>query len=310
MRTAFLGIVALLAAGCGKGKDADSASARTNPPLSYVPVAQWESYPFEDKPVRQYIPPNPRGVILFFHGTNGNVTIVQQIEPVAFLNLMIGEGIGFVSTDSGDQPAGKWIDGDVERVGRLYQHVIETTELEATDLLFTGGFSGGSNMAGNTAEYARQQGWPIKAILASQGSCFECGTIGIPTVWVLNENDLGSSQSGRDAHQQLKDAGVPTALYENLEETLTGSSFLKHPDMDAERSQRVFDDLIAKELIDAGGNRLPPVDEADQWCTWYANNGESYGPEGRAEELRVLWALHRFHAGKAYEVRDFLLDQK
>ena len=312
MRAAGMGLIALLI-GCGGGKDAND-SGTTDPnkveaPLNYVPIDQWENYNFEDRAVRQYIPANPKGVIFFFHGTNGNVSIVNRIEPVAFLNLMILEGIGFVTTDSGNRAEGKWIDGDVERVGRLYEKVLQDTELEAKDALFTGGFSGGGNMAGDFAGYADNQGWPIKAINPNQGSCFGCGSLGIPTVWVLNENDLGPAQFANEAFDDLTNAGVEAALFENKEEVLTGESFLKHPDMTPERSQRVFDDLIAKELINPDGTRIPPVEEADQWCQWYGNNGESFGPEGRADELRVLWALHRYHAGHAREVRDFLLDQ-
>lgn len=311
MRAVGLGLFALLLVGCKKDAADDSGTpSLTNPvdlPLNYVPIDQWESFPFEDKAVRMYMPANPRGVLFFFHGTNGNVSIVNHLEPVAFLNLMILEGIGFISTDSGDQPAGKWVDGDVERVGRLYQHVIDTTELEASDAMFTVGFSGGGNMAGDMAEYAQQQGWPIKAVNPNQSSCYGCAGLGLPTVWVLNENDTGPAQFAKEAFDDVKASGTAAEMYENKEVVLDGESFLKHPDMTPERSQRVFDDLVAKELIAADGTRLVPDAEADQWCTWYANNGEAFGPEGRAEELRVLWALHRYHAGHAYEVRDFLL---
>ena len=303
----------LMLGACGKdSKDDDPKTSTTNPlpdgPLNYVPVAQWDNYPFEDKAVRLYIPPDPIGVVFFSHGTNGNVSIVNQMEPVAFLNELIGVGIGFVATDSGDQPGGKWIDGDVERVGRLYQHVIDTTELEATDHLFTAGFSGGGNMAGNTADYAVEQGWPIRAISVNQSGCIICRDLALPTVWVVNENDTPPHQTAQDGHDELVAAGVAADLHHVDEKILTGESFLKHPDMNEERAQRVFDDMVAKLLIDAQGVRIVPDDEADQWCTWYGNNGESFGPEGRGEELRVLWALHRFSAEPAREMRNFFLD--
>lgn len=302
-------LFALVACGGGDGKSADSGPGPADEgPLQYAPVAQWDSYNFEGFAVRQYIPPNPRGVVFFFHGTNGNVTIVNQIEPVAFLNELIVEGVGFVSTDSTDRATGKWLDGDDARVGRLYQQVIADTELEASDALFTAGFSGGGNMAGTFADYAQGQGWPIKAINANQSGCLPCSG-DIPAIWVLNENDTNPHGTAESIHADLKAENVRTRILWVDEQRIDETSFTKHPDMTAERAQRVYEDLVAKELIDAGGARLVPDDEADNWCNWYATNGESFGPEGRAEELRVLWALHRFSAEHARTVRDFFLDE-
>lgn len=298
---------AAVASGCGDGggKGEDSAATLPDGPLQYQPIATWEQMNFEDRAARWYLPPDPKGLVVFFHGSDGNVSIVSHIEVVAFLNEMILAGVGFVATD-GSSPAGDWTADDLARTGRLYEELVATTDLDPNDALFASGFSAGGAATGDFAALALDRGWPLKAVNPNQANCWTCRDLGVPTVWVLNDND--PHPEAYEHRGDLRDDGVAAEIHEVHEQVLDGSSFLKHPSMTAERSQGVFDDLVAKELIGPDGVRIVPDDQADQYCNWYGANGESYIPDLRAEELRVLWALHRFAGEHSRQVRDFFLD--
>lgn len=296
-----------LALGCGgKDRTSDSNAPLPEGPLQYKPIAAWEQMNFEDRPVRWYLPPDPKGIVVFFHGSDGNISIVTHIEVVAFLNEMILAGYGFVATD-GSSAAGDWTPEDLARTGRLYEELVATTDLDPDDALFAAGFSAGGAATGEFGLLARDEGYPIKAVNPNQASCWTCVEAQLPTIFVINDND--PHDNAADTRKSLQEDGIPAEILRVHEKVLDGSSFLKHPSMTPERSQGVFDDLVAKELIDASGVRIVPDDQADPYCSWYEMNGESFVPAMRAEELRVLWALHRFAGEHAREVRDFLLDQ-
>lgn len=309
----FYALLIGLTVGCSGKAATDSSTATTKGPgaegpLQYSPVVQWEASEFEGFPVRSYVPPNAKGIVVMFHGTNTDVSYVSVIESVAFLNELIVEGIGFVATNSEDRVAKQWSDADNARVGRLYEHMIDTTDLKASGALFTAGFSNGGNMTGVFAGYAQEQGWPIAATAPHMASCWSCRDLDIPTAWVMarmdEEADLNAAQ---DAFEDMKDRGVPAKLWIAEEQDIDEASFTKNPEMDAERAKQVYDDLVAKELINAAGKRIVPDDEAGNWPQWYASNGDCFAPGSRAEELKVFWAQHRMNAYYARDVRDFFL---
>ena len=306
-----------------KNKDGDTASGTTAPSttdsvpgvLQYAPVADWEAYRFDDFPVRQFIPPDPKGLIFVYHGSNGGIGFVNKIETIATLNALILSGIGFVATESDNRQTGQWdtstasgaANVDLQRMDALYQEVIATTEITASTPIFAMGFSNGGSFSGIFGQYALEQNWPITGIFPHLSGCGTCYGSPVPVAYVEGENDPQSSIDS--VISDHRDRGIPAEHFVAPELVLDPLYFTKNPAVSDERSESTFNDLVALELIDADGVRLVPTEEADQWTDWYGNNGTVNSPDLRAEELKVAWGLHRMNAYHAFAVRDFALDQ-
>lgn len=314
----------LALAGClfNGAEDADTAATATTPDssipsgiLQYAPVAEWEAYQFDEFPVRQFIPPDPKGLIFVYHGSNGNIGFVNKIETVATLNAFIIAGIGFVATESDNRSTGQWDtdsvssddNADLERMDALYQHVIDTTEITDSMPIFAMGFSNGGSFSGTFGTFSVNSGYPISGIFPHLSACGTCYGSPIPTAYVEGENDPQTSIPS--VVQEHLDRGIPAMHLVAPELPLDPLYFTKNPAVNDQRSTSTFEDLIALELIDSDGVRLVPTEEAEQWTDWYGNNGTVSSADLRAEELKVAWALHRMNGYHALAIRDFALDQ-
>ena len=284
-------------------------------PLLYAPVVEWERYEYDGFPVRQYIPPEPKGLVFVYHGSSGDIGFVNKIETVATLNALIVAGIGFVATESDDRTTEKWDvstssledNADLTRLDGLYQNVMDTTEISKVTPIFALGFSNGGVFSGVFGLAALDQGWPIAAVFPHMSGCASCFGSPIPTAFVeaLNDPRFGVEE----VVSEHLDRGIPAKHFLVPEQLVHPLYFTKNPTVTDGRSQNAYDDLVALQLIDPDGHRTVPTEDAEQWTEWYANNGTVFGASFRAEELKVAWALHRMNAFYALEVRDFALDQ-
>ena len=318
---AYLAI--LLTVGCGVlgGKDSEESDTATNTtssavstaPLQYTPIVTFEQYPFQDFPVRSYIPAEPKGVVFVFHGSSGGIGFARKIETIAVLNELILEDIGFILTESTNRQSGQWdtnspysSNPDLQRLDALYDLVIQDTSLTANTAVFTLGFSNGGGMAGHMGDYALGEGWPISGMAPHASGCAGCWGTTIPTFWASGINDPQDSES---ASNDLADRGIPTQHHIIPELTISGSFFTKDPSVTESKSQSTFDELVELAMVDADGVRLTPIDDAEQQCEWYQNNGSVGGASARADDVRVAWALHRMNGYYARELAQFFVNQ-
>ncbi len=58
------------------------------------------------KPVYYYFPSNPRGIILFLHGTGGDATFISKVETSPLVMAAVQQGFGVVSADAEEAVAG------------------------------------------------------------------------------------------------------------------------------------------------------------------------------------------------------------
>lgn len=282
-------------------------------PLQYRSLVQYENFPFEDFPVLMYMPEDPVAVVWLFHGTNGSVGFAKKIETIATSNELIGAGFGVIATESDDRVNGKWSTDDsnpatsseLGRLFRLRDEVIATTDMTQDTPSYTVGFSGGGSMATHFTKVLRDQGIPYRAAHANCSSGRADGAGDIPIIWSIAVND--PQQFAEDTHESRVASGFPSELYHVQEVPIDSMFFTKNPSMDEGRSRKAHDEMVRLQLIDDTGERIVPIEEAENWLSTYEREADVPSASLRTEEIRVGWAMHRMNGTHARKIRDFFL---
>ncbi|MBN1527445.1 MAG: hypothetical protein JW895_00170, partial [Thermoleophilaceae bacterium] len=136
-----------------------------------TPSVPFQHSSFEGFDVVSYVPDNPRGLVFFFHGSNGSAAFAERLESVDVLNRLIGQGYGFVSTSSTERTGDRRWDvsnasltsnPDLARLGRLYTHLVNTTPVAATTPLVGIGMSNGARFVTLWGQSWKNAGHPVK----------------------------------------------------------------------------------------------------------------------------------------------------
>ena len=292
--------------------DEDAFCNAYQPVLPRVPYDELE---FEGYPVRTLIPPAPIGLLYTFHGSGGSVATATQIEYTEIYNLLYDAGIGVVITESTQrEPTAEWDtfpadalrNEDWPRLASLRDYLIDTTGVTSGTPIFGLGFSNGGNFTATFGEIALDEGWPFVGMAIHNSSPF-----GAPRVagwWTTNVNDdKGTPASVRSAYLSHAATGSPSEYRLAEEFPIHPMYFRKVPGTDHQFSQDIFDDLVAFGMLDADGNRLPPVDEMDGAFRSWVRETTIAGPERFTARIRPAWGDHRVSSSYAEEEVAFLL---
>jgi len=316
-------LILWLALACGGSKDdtddsdaghgelvLDQTPLDPNAPIE--PVAEWEKEFFEDLALIWHIPENPRGVVWVFHGTGGSASTANQMETIAILNEFVKIDIGFVAASSDDPE--KWdTDGkpkgneDLQRAMRIRDDLMGRSDWTDGTPVFTWGFSNGAKMAGTFADFALDEGWPIRAISSHNGAS---SSDQVPTIFVDSENDdtMAGGPIGNTI-EALEDNGVAVESYMATEDPLHPMRFLRIANFNEAKSQFQFDELVDWGHVDADGVRITDVDNIEGVVNQITSESEGWGPVTAAEQLRVVWCTHRIDGRFALEERNFFAAQ-
>jgi hypothetical protein len=282
-----------------------------------TPSVSFQHSSFEGFDVVSYVPDNPRGLVFFFHGTNGSAAFAERVESVDVLNRLIAQGYGFVSTSSTERTGDRrWevfnasLTGnpDLARLVRLRQHLIDTTPVTATTPLVGIGMSNGARFVTLWGQSWKNAGYPVKAIWASMGRTAPAyaasGALTVPTVFSTAVNDFTVPPgdvvaSWYDANQ----AGTPAELLFSHERKLSNAPYLRIPGIDDNESRQIVQAFKDTGVWNADGRRVvsPPEAAANQAGTVQLPASVAGSGSSIADETAIQLAVHQFtaeHTGK------------
>ena len=282
--------------------------------LPVTPSVEFGHSTFEGFPVISYVPDQPRGLVVVFHGVGGDASFAESTETMDVLNLFIAAGYGFVSTESTDRSRGGTWDTtsmsptsnlDLARLGRLHANLVSTTGLESTTPLVGIGMSGGGRMVTLWGQAAVNGGYPVKAVWASASRIAppvtNAGGLTVPTFFSVYENDTTiPPQDTIDAYEATVANGTPAMLRTSLEKPLSRNPYLRIDGIDGTEADAIVAAAIATGVWDASGTRIVPnintainqARTADLPASVLAD-----GLEGKvAVQTNVILAAHNFSA--------------
>jgi hypothetical protein len=303
-RLAALAVAATLLAGC-----------------AVTPAVEWQRTSFEGFPVISYVPENPRGLVFFFHGTNGSAAFADRVESTDVLNRLVAQGYGFVSTSSTERTGDRrWLvtdpslttNPDLARLLRLRAHLISTTPVESSTPLLGVGMSNGARFVTLWGQTWRNAGHPVRAIWASHGRVAPPvdgpGQLTVPTFFSTSEHDFTVPPGGiiLDLAETME-SGTPADFAITRERALTAAPYERIPGIDSTEAQQIRQSLIATGVWNAQGARVEPNIETAATRAGTATFPASVQGQVSdiADQTALQMAVHQFTAEHAQQVIAF-----
>lgn len=308
-------------AGCSKSDDVGEPPDTTPDPTATAECCQTvqlsvELTPLEHEgyPVFYYAPPDPVGAVWIFHGTNGSLTSIRQVEWLQLYNLLVAENVALVATISTDKEAQQWdtsggspsTNADFPRLDSLHDRLDAETSIAASLPVVALGFSNGGAYSGLFAELADESAWNVAGFDAHNSAPHN--ELSVPGLVVSAVNDPGGGPEELQAYADFHaESGAESLHLRGTEVALHPNRFALEPEYSADQSQQIFDELVTLGYVAADGSRLASVDDVDATLKAYEQASGAPYPEIVSGQLRVVWATHRFSAQHAAEERDILL---
>ena len=257
---------------------------------------EWTLFDLDGVPAVYAVPPDPQGLLLVFHGTNGVLETIRQPEWVELYNLLYPRGIAIAATLSEDRVAQQWdlSDGpdnpDVDRVDALLGIIATDTALPLDAPIVTLGFSQGCGMAELFADVGRDRGRTVVGVDLHNGG--GGGPDDLPTLFVDAEHDPAAARMAA-----MADAHPDGTLLRGTEVPLEPQRFAKLPFVTPDESELIVASLVDMGAVDAAGARTLDFGDDPEAAVVAL---EAQIPNGLAadiaQQLRVVWAMHRFSA--------------
>ncbi|MEZ4234621.1 MAG: hypothetical protein R3F59_00330 [Myxococcota bacterium] len=317
----------LLLAACAGGEAVDTA---TPSPTSSTadPTITWDRYAtiepnfsmvdedFEGRRLTTAIPDDPVALLFVFHGANGDVTTVTQIEWIELYDLLVPQGVGLVLTVSLDAEGGMWDQSespdnpDFQRLVRVRDHVIETSAATADTPVLALGFSHGAGFAPVFATLGHDAGWDVRGFDAHNSPSIH--PMAVPGFFVSAENDEQSGtpdRVGEVAAECEAWTGEDCPHRVGHEILLDPRRFARLPAYGEAASQAIFDELVGMGFVDDSGARLVDLqaEGVDALMDAYIRTSQLPSPTLPPTQLRVVWATHRCSSEHAVEEAAWLL---
>lgn len=261
-----------------------------------LPLMEFTTVEHEGLPAMYAMPEDPVGALIVYHGTDGILQTIQQVEYLEIYNLLYPRGIGIIATVSSNRDVKQWDTAplpdnvDYPRVQSLLSLVADETGFEADMPLVSFGFSQGCSMAHLTGEQGPDAGQTVVGVVLH--NCSRSGPLNQPVLFVDAEHDYQAEGMAADAA-----AHPDGTLLEGHEIPLDPLRFAKLDFFSQEESQRTFDDLVAMEMIDEDGVRVVDFgDEPEAIAERIANSDQLRWAADVAQQLRVVWSMHRVSA--------------
>jgi dienelactone hydrolase len=272
-----------------------------------------ESSQIEGRQVYLHLPPEPVGLIFFFHGAGGSSDAwiaERRLEARQMLRDAVARGYGVMITESGNRQARQWdtepdpnLNPDIQYVAALRRELVETGRIP--DNLPTFGL-GMSNGGGFVTRVADALGWQGAAVYAAAARRDLAAQSQLPVIWHLAENDRRvSNMDAVDRHQRWAARGIPTELYVLPPAPLHALQFSRIPGIEAPASRQIHAALDAAGLLDRGDFLLRSPDELP-WRT--ALDGLGLSTDLLAQvgtQLDLAHSEHQLFADQMHWTLDF-----
>ena len=289
-----LGALAVVAAGCAA-----------------VPSHPASDDTFEGFPVISYVPPDPAGIVFFFHGSGGGAEFATKLETADMLDHLTAAGYGFVSTESTDRTTKRWdtanlspsANADLARLDRLYASMRASGTITDRTPIYAVGMSRGAGFASVFAQAFETAGYPVAAIAPSHGqipsSVRSGGGLTVPGFFTLGANDPVVDNDRVVA--QVEDviaAGVPATYSIEPETALRASRFLRVPGIDGTTADAIFSVLVTAGLWDEAGHRLATIATVQSTLPSlsYPPNVTDEQKRLLRDQINVVLAVHEYSA--------------
>jgi dienelactone hydrolase len=221
----------------------------------------------------RYAPPAPRAIIYLFHGSGGSENFATNATTRDTIDGLVKAGYGYAASASLQRtdPV-RWNLSSADPVGNpdlaymlaLHKRLVALGEITATTPVFAMGMSNGGGFANLFSTVAKQQGLPVKAVANYMGPyptplavLFEKGALPPPSFVVVAEHDgLVSAANVLANAEKIRKAGQTVETHQATETLVTPASFAAIEGIDAPASKAIFDDLVARKIIDGKGRRI------------------------------------------------------
>ncbi len=269
-----------------------------------APVWQPAAREIEGRQVYFHAPPEPVGLVFFFHGAGGSSAGwigPQNVEQWSLLRDAVARGYAVAVTESEDRQARQWspveppaANPDIQHVARLQALLVDSGQLSAGLPTFGVGMSNGGAFVSRVADAL---GWRGAAVYAAACRARIADTTTVPLVWLLAENDRRvSNQDAYACHQRLAERGIDTELHVNGPSPVYPERFWRLPAVSAADSRRAYDALRGARLLDRLDFQLLPPFETSQVAEAALTAAGTVPVNLAGEQLDVTYGEHRFSA--------------
>lgn len=263
-----------------------------------------------------HAPPDPVGLIFFFHGAGGGAAgwvAPRNLEQRRMLRDAVARGYAVAISESGDRQARQWspdppeANDDVRHIRRLHDLLVAEGAVGADAPVFGVGMSNGGGFVSRVADAL---GWRAAAVYAAACRPALAETTTVPLAWRLAENDRRVSNLDAFAcHARLKARGIDTELSVNAPSPVYPERFAAAPGATRAESRAVHDALRAARLLDRLDFQVLPPSESD-WAAAIAAAAPGIGPAVVGEQLDVCWTEHQLYSDADHLTLDFFDRQR
>ncbi len=262
-----------------------------------LPLYEVTTVEHEGFPAMWAVPENPVGALIVYHGTDGNLDSIQQVEWVELYNLLYPRGIAIIATVSSDRDVKQWDttpipdNVDYPRVQSLLSLVAQETPFEADMPLVSIGFSQGCSMSHMTGELGPSAGQNAVGVVLH--NCQRVGPPNQPVLFVDARNDWQAEHMAETAA-----AHPDGTLLQGHEVALDPLRFAKFDYFSQDDSQKIFDELVGMGVVDTDGVRAVEFGEDPEETVLAIEDNLQvrFGTGDIAQQLRVVWSMHRLSA--------------
>ncbi len=272
----------------------------------------------EPKTLLYAIPPEPRGVIGLFHGTNGSRHIIEKAEGIAIASAVYARGYVIFATDSEQTQT----EVDPNEDGKLRWQVDlepDNPDLENLRIIFAA-LEQEANLPEGSPRYAlgmsnggafslllglSDLGFRAVASHCASGRESHAEETQTPTLWALcaqDGNPQVDNEKAQRNHERLLARSIASQLWIHPPTPLYEGRFARVEGIDLETSTLMVEELRRAEALDEVGMlRFNP----DEIAAWIQERPEEFpglsvlpGTQrrGALSQLKILWADHELYS--------------
>lgn len=265
----------------------------------------------------EWLPDDPRALVLFFHGASYNHTQIQSNAGTYLAHLLANDGYALVAFDSAGAArsgAGGWNDDvsgasneDLDAVREIVTALRGDGSIGAATPVVAMGMSSGGQFA-----HAVGEALPADAVLAfcAPGQAATLAETVAPTAWFLAENDSTFPTGADDAAAaaaELDARGVPNLLSVHPPTPLYDQRFERVAGVDPALSAAIAADIRAAGFVDDDDRWLVSGATVSASVPFPSMSGLDADDVVAVDaEIEVMAAEHELYEDYASRMKEFL----
>ncbi|MBC7383397.1 MAG: T9SS type A sorting domain-containing protein [Bacteroidia bacterium] len=293
----------------------------------YTPATAWTAVldSINGSVVYHYFPgpaDKLRGVIIFFHGKNGNAKEwFQSVEGRNFLNYSVAKGYGVLATESTDRILGgtapfQWNNNftvatnpDIKNVGKILDTLTNRGLINYATHIYAVGYSQSGNFASILSAIKKFSG---TCLLNTPGSTTAINVTTTPTYWIPSRNDVFEDSLKLSKcklnYKILTDRGISGVLKVHEPFPVTPNRFTRIAGIDSATSVRIYSLLLSQGYFDSKSflNFNPAADTS--WTILFQLADTTITKAMAIEianQVFICYTEDRFHSDEVYQVIQF-----